>query len=99
MGTQFNRSCPHCGRRWFVPAAQSTNVDGQGGWTGFLDQPVENHIGLCEHRTPAQRRLINARDEKKWEKNPPRATITNDPNHPGLVDVEVAAVEEDVWIT
>jgi hypothetical protein len=76
MGKVFNEVCPHCGRRWLA----------RGGWIGFMRLPVETHIFCCKDRTPAERRAVNERDAKRWEKRPPRAKISIDPFHPGLRD-------------
>lgn len=84
--SNFYRRCPHCGRQWSVSGQASRNLDGKGGWTGFLDSPTERHINRCAKLTPAQRLAANRRDEKRWVKHPPRTRIWNNPDHPGLKD-------------
>jgi hypothetical protein len=82
----YSRKCPHCGRTWYVAPDRTANVGGRGGWTGFLEAAIDNHVSTCESRTPAERRATNRRDEARWKRNPPRTSIWNNPNHPGLVD-------------
>lgn len=75
----FAWTCPHCGRHW----------DTEGHKTGFVKSAAFSHMGMCEGRTPAQRRAENKAAEARWKRNglSPGTIITNDPKHPGLTDV------------
>lgn len=94
-GPQFFFRCPHCGRTWDTEGgvlskyrrAKFSGGRRIGANTGFVRAASSNHIYGCATATPATRRAVNAKDEKRWAKNPPRASvIRNDPSHPGLHD-------------
>lgn len=83
--------CKHCGRQWNTegrtrtPAIQARH--GKSNATGFIASASSTHEFGCAMKTPAERRETNRRDELRWLRDPPRASlIWNDPNHAGLKD-------------
>ncbi len=83
--------CRHCGRQWDTEGRSRSHDparQGKANATGFIAAASDNHTYGCGLKTPAQRRATNVADEKRWARNPPRASrIWNDPDHPGLRDL------------
>jgi hypothetical protein len=82
--------CPCCGRTWDTKGRSRSSIparQGKSNVTGFVVSAAESHVYICNLLTPAERRERNRKDELRWLRDPPRASlIRNDPNHPGLKD-------------
>jgi hypothetical protein len=82
--------CPYCGRSWNTQGRSRSSDparQGKSNVTGFVAAAADNHVQGCEHKTPAERREQNRKDEQRWLRDPPRASaIRNNPHHAGLKD-------------
>lgn len=88
-GNPYLFVCRYCGRTWDTKNRSrraDPAYDGKSNVTGFVAAASDAHEAFCKDRTPAERRKVNATDEARWFRSPPRASrIRNDPTHPGLL--------------